>query len=178
MKNFKRIVSFVMAMVIFASFFCYNVGAVSERRVRYERSNRVVLEYFSNTSAYAVVRIRNWAEVDNSTDLVACTYAHLDDYNHLDNFYGIISWVNLEVWLEDGSRYQTDTFGETDYDGGTVDALANGSNCLNNDDHYSIEAFRTHHEVIIEYRYYDSFGNYISEYENDGPVIKIGTMYE
>ena len=55
-----------MAMVILASFFCYNVGTVSERRVHYERSNR----------------------------------------------------------------------------------------------------------------YYDTYGSYIPEYENDGPVIKIGTMYE
>ena len=176
MKIAKRIISFMMAMVIFASFFCYNIGAAGRREVYYPYSASFVQEYFSDTEAYAAVIIRDWAEEENTTDLRASTYAHIDDYNYLDNFYEAFTWVNLEVWLEDGSDNRVSDFGYVEEDGGTIGALVRGEDCLSSEYHHSIVDFKSTHEVLFAVRSYDEFGNNRPIYENDGPVIIITTI--
>jgi hypothetical protein len=173
MKNFKRIVSFMMAMIIFASFFCYNIGAISTRYVLYEYGDTFAREFFSNTSAYAFVSIRNWAEEENTTDLRASTYANIEDY---ENLYDAVVYVDLTVWLEDGSYSNVDDIGYMDPEEVTVDALVRGTECLNYDDHYSIADFSSTHKVQVFIYQYDSLGDYdeiIVEY--DGPIINIRT---
>ena len=172
MKNFKRIVSFVMAMVIFASFFCNNIGAVDRRPVHYPYGATFVREFFSDTSAYAFVRIRDWAEEENTTDLIASTYAHVDDYVDLAYYYDAEVYVDLVVYLEDGSQIIVFDSGNVEPDEGTIDALVYGRDCLNYENHSQIVGFETWHEVVIRFRRYNPSGYYESRYENDGdPII-------
>lgn len=174
MKKLKRIVSFVMAMVIFASFFCYNAGAVATIYVLYEYGDTFAHERFSDTSAYAFASIRDWAEEENTTDLRASTYAHVEDYEYLDNFYDAETYVELIVWLEDGSEVCIFDRGYVEPDGGTIDAFVRGKDCLNDENHYSIVNFDSWHEVIVYFRYYtinyDDFNDFA---KNDGPIIEI-----
>lgn len=177
MKIAKRIISFVMAMVIFASFFCYNVGAIDIVYVLYPRNNAFVREYFSDTEAYAAVVIRDWAEEENTTDLRASTYAHVDDYVDMPYFYDARAYVTLRVRLADGSQRETSVSNFSEPDGGTVDALARGAECLNYEDHYSIVGFASLHEVVLYFQTYDSFADSYRDYiDYDGPVIKIYTV--
>ena len=179
MKNFKRIVSFVMAMVIFASFFCYNVGAVTTHNYRrYTYSGNFVRAFFSDTRAYAFVRITNWAEETNSTDLRAITVAWEEDYEDIYGFAWVTVYADLTVWLEDGSEACTqDESSYVDDESREVQAIARGSNCLNYDDHYGIVDFESSHEVVITLQVFDSYLDSYRDYtENDGPVIEISTF--
>jgi hypothetical protein len=176
MKNFKRIVSFVMAMVIFASFFCYNVGAYNGVFVVYDRSDRIQQVYFSNTSAYATVRIAKWTDVETITDFMATTYAYIDDYEDVENLYDVIASVSLDVWLEDGSHITISDSNYPDPEEGTVDAGVYGRDFLNDYDNYRIVDFVSTHHVGLVCAVYDSYGNIIDFYaESDGPMIQIGT---
>ena len=178
MKNFKRVVSFVMAMVIFASFFCYNVGAVTYPNYAfYLYSGNFVQPYFSDTNAYAWVGIRNWAEETNTTDLRASTYAHVDDYVDIPCFFDATTYVQLIVLLEDGTQRIVFDNGNIDPDGGTIDALVRGRDCLNQDNHSSIVAFETWHEVEIFFRIPDAQNDYGYYSEYDGYPILISTGY-
>ena len=96
MKNFKRIVSFVMAMVIFVSFFCYNVGAYNYVFIRYDRSDRMVRANFSNTSAYALARIAKWTDVETTTDFMVTTFAYIDDYEDVENLCNVVAKEGCE----------------------------------------------------------------------------------
>ena len=174
MKIAKRVISFMMAMVIFASFFCHKIGAVTNPSYAfYDYSGNFVQAFFSDTSAYALVTIRNWAEEENTTDLRASTYANIEDYA---NLYDAVVYVDLTVWLEDGSYSNVDDIGYMDSEEVTVDALVRGTECLNYDDHYSIADFSSTHKVQVFLYQYDALGDYneiIVEY--DGPIIKIRT---
>ena len=179
MKNFKRIVSFVMAMVIFASFFCYNAAAVTTHSYRrYTYSGNFVRAFFSDTRAYAYVRITNWAEETNSTDLKAITTACEEDYEDIYGFAWVTVYADLTVWLEDGSEACTqDESSYVDDESREVQAIARGSNCLNYDDHYSIVDFESTHIVKINMYVFDIYGNVIGiDTECDGPVIEIATF--
>ena len=177
MKIAKRIISFMMAMVIFASFFCYNAGAVGTRYVLYEYGDTFAREYFSDTSAYALVVIRDWAEEDNTTDLRSSTYANIEDYEELEDFYDVSVYVNLTVWLEDRTERQIADVGNVEPEEVTVDAFVRGSECLNDDSHFSIADFWSTHEVEITFTIDDQYGNVIDYYtENDGPIIAIRTI--
>ena len=178
MKIFKRIMAFMMAMIIFASFFCYNTGAANNPNyAHYEYTGNYVRAFFSGTSAYAFARITDWAEEDNTTDLRASTYAHINDYIDLNYFYDVVVSASLWVYLEDDSENYVEAIGYVEPDEGTVDALVHGRNCLNYDDHYSIEDFTSGHEVKIYFRIFDEYGDELYEYsENDGPYIEISTM--
>lgn len=174
MKNLKRIISFMMAMIIFASFFCYNIGAVDVSTVLYPRNNTYVREFFSDTSAYAFVRIRDWAEEENTTDLIASTYAHVNDYEDLPYFYDAISYVALNVHLSDGSEVDIYDQNSSDPDEGTVDASVRGANCLNYSDHYSISNFESLHMVEVHFASFDRNGRVVEAwYTTDGPAIYI-----
>ena len=174
MTNFKRIISFVMAMVIFASFFCYNAGAITNPNYAfYLYSGNFVREYFSDTSAYAFARITNWAEETNTTDLRVSTYANSEDY---DRLYDAAVYVNLTVELEDGSRNYANDIGYMDPEEVTVDAYIHGRECLNSEDHYSIEEFWSSHKVELFLNIYNYRGEIIGhEVVNDGPIIEIAT---
>ncbi len=174
MKNFKRIISFVMAMVIFASFFCYNVGAAY---IGYEFVGPSMIKYFSGTSAFAYVRITDWAEEENTTDLIATTYAFEEDYYERDDYYQTVVHAALTVYLSDGSEnYTHDSVGSRSNEV-DIEAYAWGSNCLNEDDHYSIVDFESSHRVEIQYWGYNDYdGNYVYYSENEGPIIEIRTF--
>lgn len=177
MKNFKRIISFIMAMIIFASFFCYSIGASGNPNYAfYDFSGNFVHARFSDTTAYAFVRIRDWAEEENTTDLLATTYANSEDYDDLINFHEAVAYVNLVVWLEDGSENRVSDVGYVYPDEVTIDAYVSGTECLNYDDHYSIEDFSSSHEVVIIFHEHSSYNPGVVVYtENDGPIIKIST---
>jgi hypothetical protein len=178
MKNFKRIISFVMAMIIFASFLCYNISAVNSNYARYEFTGTNLRKPFSDTHAFAFVSIRDWAEVENTTDLRAITSAQCNDYADLYEFYDVVVYAKLTVWLEDGSEnYVGGVPVFADYGVNIVQATAYGSDCLNYDDHYSIDDFESTH--IVEVRCleldYDTDEYYVCII-NDGPVIEIATF--
>lgn len=179
MKNSKRIISFVMSMIILASFFCYNVGASNNPRyARYEFSGTYTLASFSDTWAYALVRIHDWAEETNTTDLKAYTLAQEEDYVDIFGFIEVVTYAGLTVYLEDGSDHYTST-GPAYVDGesGEAQAIAYGSDCLNYDDHYSIVDFESTHEVGIRLYVFDAYGNIIDIDEvHDGPIIEIATF--
>ncbi len=173
MKNFKRIISFMMAMIIFASFFCYNIGATT---VSYEFIGPTTIKNFSDTSAYAYVRITDWAQEDNYTDLIATTYAFAEDYYERDLYYQTVVHAALTVYLSDGSEeYTYDSVGSRSNEV-DIEAYAWGSNCLNSDDHYSIVDFESRHEVEIQFRMYNYYDEYVYYSEYDGPTIEIRTF--
>ena len=176
MKNFKRIVSFVMAMVIFVSFFCYNVGAYNYVFIRYDRSDRMVRANFSNTSAYALARIAKWTDVETTTDFMVTTFAYIDDYEDVENLCNVVANVSLKLWLEDGSEVTASDIGFPDPEEGTVDAAVYGIDFLDSEDDYYIVDFVSTHQVTLVIATYDSDGNFL-EYliDSDGPVIQIGT---
>lgn len=178
MKNSKRIISFVMAMIILTSFFCYNVGASNNPSyARYEFTGNFFTASFSDTNAFAFVRISNWAEEENTTDLRASTYAHIGDYEDRYNLYDVVTYVDLVVWLEDGSESRISDVGYVDPDVGTSDAFVHGRECLNYDDHYSIVDFESTHKVDIRFYVFDAYGNIVDIDEaNDGPIIEIATF--
>lgn len=179
MKIAKRIISFMMAMVIFASFFCNNVGAYNKVSISYVRSSPFAHASFSNTSAYALVRIRNWAEEENTTDLGASTYAYVEDYEDMQGFHNAIAYVNLTVWLADGSKTTISDSNYPDPDEGTIDAVVYGRHCLNDDTHYSIVDFYSQHSVGLVLAERDENGSIINYYaDSDGPMIQIGTRFE
>lgn len=174
MKNFKRIISFVMAMIIFASFFCYNTGATT---IGYEFVGPTMLRYFSDTSAFAYVSITDWAEEENTTDLVAKTHANVEDYNDSNNFLDAIAYVELVVWLEDYSESRVGDIVWVGPDEPEFEAFVRGTECLNYDDHYSIVDFESSHKVELYFHIYDMDSKRYVEYtENDGPVIEIRTF--
>ena len=174
MKNFKRIMAFMMAMIIFASFFCYNIGAVGRPFVPYPRNNTFVRENFSDTSAYACVVIRNWAEESNTTDLRAATYAHVNDYADLPYFYDALAYVSLTVHLADGSVNEDYIENFSEPDEGTVDAAVRGANCLNHEEHSEIVYFETSHYVDVYFASFDKHGNLVEYWIlGDGPIITI-----
>lgn len=174
MKNFKRIISFVMAMVIFASFFCYNVGAAY---IGYEFVGPTMIRHFSDTSAFAYVRITDWAEEENTTDLIATTYAFEEDYYEMDYYSYVEVYASLTVYLDDGSEYHTWDRVNTISNEAEIEAYAWGSNCLNEYDHYSIVDFQSTHKVEIHFSgYSDYYDRYLDYTENDGPVIEIRTF--
>ena len=174
MKNLKRIITFMMAMIIFASFFCYNIGAVGRSLVPYPRNNTYVRENFSDTSAYAWVGIRNWAEESNTTDLRAATYAHVDDYADLPYFYDAFAYVNLKVHLADGTVSEVYAANFSEPDEGTVDAAVRGANCLNHEEHSEIVYFETSHYVDVCFASFDKYGNLVEYWIlGDGPIITI-----
>lgn len=174
MKIFKRIMAFMMAMIIFASFFCYNIGATT---VSYEFIGPTTIKYFSGTSAHAYVRITDWAQEDNYTDLIAATYAFAEDYYERDLYYQTVVYAELTVYLSDGSEeYTYDSVGSRSNEV-DIEACARGNDCLNSDDHYSIVDFESRHEVEIQYRGYDEeFDEYLEYTEMDGPAIEIRTF--
>lgn len=179
MKNSKRIISFVMAMIILTSFFCYNVGASNNPSYeRYEFSGTYTLASFSDTWAYALVRIHDWAEETNTTDLKAYTLAQKEDYVDIIGFNEVVTYADLTVYLEDGSEYCTSSGpAYVDYESGEAQAIAYGSDCLNYDDHYSIVDFESTHEVVIYYQVFDSYlDSYVEDTDNDGPIIEISTF--
>lgn len=179
MKNFKRIISFVMAMIILTSFFCYNVGASNNPSYeRYEFSGTYTLASFSDTWAYALVRIHDWAEETNTTDLKAYTLAQEEDYVDIIGFIKVVTYAGLTVYLEDGSDYYTSGGpADVDYESGEAQAIAYGSDCLNYDDHYSIVDFESSHEVVISLYVFDAYGDIVGYDEvNDGPIIEIATF--
>lgn len=176
MKNFKRIVSFVMAMVILASFFCYNVGAYDIVYVPYPYGATFVHRNFSDTSAFAFVRIRDWTEEETFTDIIASTYAHVNDYVDMPNFNDARAYVTLQLRLADGSLRETTVSNFSEPDEGTVDALARSAECFNYGENYSIVGFASIHEVVLYFQTYDSFTDSYRNYiDYDGPVIKIKT---
>ncbi len=176
MKNFKRIMAFMMAMIIFASFFCYNIGAYNGVFITYDRSSRWSRAYFSNTSAYALARVAKWEEVEIATDLTASTFAYIDDYEDVENLCNVVANVSLKLWLEDGSEVTASDIGFPDPEEGTVDAAVYGIDFLDSEDDYYIVDFVSTHQVNLVIATYDSDGNFL-EYliDSDGPVIQIGT---
>ncbi len=177
MKNFKRIISFAMAMIIFASFCLVNCGAVPYRFC--PLSERYTIEYFSTTSAYAYVYITDWAEEENTTDLSASTYAFVEDYDYWDNFENLTVSVKLAVWLDDGSDFcliRTDSVDATDNEV-ELEAFVSGQTCLDSENHYPIEYFDTEHEVVITLINDNDLSSNYYDYVNDGPVICIGPEY-
>ena len=175
MKIAKRIISFMMAMVIFASFFGYNVGATT---AGYLFTGTNMRQPFSDTCAYAHVHISNWAEVENTTDLMAITFACEEDYVDLYGFIALEVFADLTVWLEDGSDYHTG--GEPariEEESRQALAVAYGSDCLNYDDHYSIVDFESSHIVKLYFFAYDDDSDEYDMWINyDGPTIEIRTM--
>ena len=174
MKNFKSIVSFVRAMVIFASFLCYNISATT---VGYEFIGPAMLKYFPYSSAYAYVRITDWADVENTTDLIATTYAFEEDYYERDDYYQTVVHAALTVYLDDGSEYYTYDSVGTRSNEAEVEAYAWGADCLNEDDHYGIVDFESSHRVEIQYwGYSEHYSDYVYYSENEGPIIEIRTF--
>lgn len=179
MKNSKRIISFVMAMIILTSFFCYNVGASNNPDyARYEFSGTYTLASFSDTRAFALVRIHDWAEESNTTDLKAYTSAQEEDYVDRFGFIKVVTYVALTVWLEDGSEnYTMGAPAYVDYESGEAQAVAYGSDCLNYDDHYSIVDFESSHRVDLHVlTYNEDVSDYDNEVDQDGPIIEISTF--
>ncbi len=75
MKNFKRIISFVMAMIIFTSFCCLNSGA--EFRNFYESGTKYkMFTYNDDNLSEACASITNWGYDEEDNDLFAETWAH------------------------------------------------------------------------------------------------------
>lgn len=175
MKIFKRIMAFMMAMIIFASFFCYNIGATI---AGYLFTGTNMRKYFSDTRAYAFVHISDWAEAENTTDLVAVTFACEEDYVDRYGFIALEVFAGLSVWLEDGSLYYTSAQpGHIEEESRQAQAIAYGSDCLNYDDHYSIVDFESGHIVkLYFFTYDDDSEEYDMWIEYDGPTIEIRTM--
>ena len=165
-----------MAMVIFASFFCYNVGAYNGVFITYARSDRMVRAYFSNTSAYAAARVAKWSEVENNTDFMATTFAYIDDYEDVENLNDVIAGVSLKLWLDDGSEITIGDANRSDPEEGTVDAAVYGIDILNDYDNYCIVDFVSTHHVAFEIAMYDPNGNLMGyDIEIVEPMIHIGT---
>ncbi len=164
----------MMAMIIFASFFCYNIGATT---IHYEFTGTSMLKHFSNTSAFAYVYITDWAKKENTTDLIATTYAFEENYYERDYYYQTVVHAALTVYLSDGSEdYTYDSVGSRSNEV-DIEAYVHGNNCLNSDDHYSIVDFESRHEVEIQFRMYDYYDDkYVYFTENDGPAIEIRTF--
>lgn len=164
MSRIKRIITFTMAMVFCASF-CLSINAEVWR----EEFNPGV------TSAYAWVRITDWAIESNWTDLAASTVAYVEDYDYWEGFYDLTVYVDLYVQLSDEiSIYSSSSYEDT-YSGDTeLEASVSGLSCLDPENHYSIIDFGTDHEVVVTCYVYDGFaGDYIFDYTNDGSVIHI-----
>lgn len=145
MSKFKRIITVLLAMAICSSF-CLVVNALEWD------------EYLNPgvTSAYAWLTISNWATEENYTDLEAGTQADSYDYRNVEGFFFLSATVELTVELDDNyTIYDTSDSDSTFDDWTTITAIADGNQCLNQEDHYGIIGFSSFHEVQVYFSTFD-----------------------
>lgn len=173
--KFKKVIALLLSMIICSSF-CFAGNTASA--VWYDFSGTYTsARFFPNSDdnhSEATLSITNWAEEEWDTDLAAHTIAYMDDYDERYTLE-IVTYVQLGVTLSD---YSVDNTSDTTNDeiDGVIDAFADGRECLNYSDHYSIIFFSSNHEVYRTYMYYELVGSYWVTVEDaqDGPTINIG----
>lgn len=171
--KFKKFIALLFSMIICASF-CLAGNTVSA--VWHDFDGPCTTIYFEpNTgiNSKATLSITNWAEEELDTDLAAHTIAYRSDYDEYT--LRIVTSVELNVTLSD---YYT-IYGTSDSTdepvNGIIDAFADGRECLNYEDHYSIIFFDSTHQIHRTYRDYKVLqGWYTIEDEQQGPTISIG----
>lgn len=77
MKNFKRIISFVMAMIIFTSFCCINSSAYFSKVYFADYDSA----YGQTNKSFAFLSIDNYGQEDYETDLEVTTQAYNHEFN-------------------------------------------------------------------------------------------------
>lgn len=169
MTKVKRIIAFAMAMIICASFCCYNISAAYEYAYFY---GSLVHEKFSNTSAYAELDISDWTW---DTDLYALTYATVEDYDYWDGFDNLTVYVSLFTQLQDEfSFYDDSSWEDANFGDIELEAYVSGQNCVDHENDYDIIDFGSDHEVVITiYEPDDMYGDAVYIDINDGPIISI-----
>ena len=151
MNKFKRTLTLALALIICVSFCTLNGNATW-----HDFQSPTTTIYFdpNETDAYAEVHITDWAEVTNTTDLYAETYAIVGEYEELygELFVSLAVEVCLAVELEDGSSYERTDYKLYDPSMENTELLAHldGEWYLNEDDHYSIAFFEAEHVLYID----------------------------
>lgn len=175
MKNFKRIISFAMAMIICASFCLINGGAEW-----YDYTVGHVDIDSDYTAAYAEISITEWPQDTENTDLTAVTRAYL--YGYIENlgerFDSFSVYVDLGIMLEDYSQYSEDS--TVNWNGEDwIEAEAIGQNLLCGEPGYAIISLGSTHEltVYIYTKYNRDYGWYDSQPFQDGETVIFGMSY-
>lgn len=176
MKNFKRIISFAMAMIICSSFLLVNSGA--EWHDYTEESVDMGSDY---TSATAYIEINEWPQDTGSTDLNAGTIAHLYGYiNNLGERFETFSvYVHLGITLEDYFSYSRDLTVDWDGEEYFAEAKIDASNYPLGEPYYAIIDLGSVHEVTVNIytQYNRDYGWYNSQPFQDGDLVVFGISY-
>lgn len=173
--NIKKFTTLLLSVIICTSF-CMAGNTVSA--AWYDFSAPETCIWFENgKDSVATLYITDWAEQGDEsiwTDLNAHTIAVVEDYGEYT--IEIECYVDLTVTLSDLSM-ATSTSGYAVGDGTdvTINAGADGNQCLNRSDFYSIAFFDSTHEIFRTYEDYVLLqGWHTIPDEQQGPTIIIG----
>ena len=164
MKNFKRIISFVMAMIICASFLLVNSGALLARYV-FDENKR----FFSPThinQSYGNAYISNWGENEEDNDLVATTYIF---YDGIPNCYGIGARVGVSIVFDD--YFTRSGYSDIVYLEGAETIMAVHTGGQYDDFDHCVIGFTTAHAMYVT----QNINGYITDLTQYGNSIYITT---
>ena len=176
MKNFKRIISFAMALIICASFLLVNSGAAW-----YEYTEGSVDMRSDYTDATAYIEITEWPQDTGGTDLkagtIACTEGYIDNLG--DRFVTFSVYVHLGITLEDYFSYSRDLTVDWDGEEDSAEAKIDASNYPLGEPYYAIIDLGSVHKVTVTI--YARFNrDYVwcdPEPFQDGDLVVFGISY-
>lgn len=146
MKNFKRIISFVMAMIIFTSFCCINSSAYFEK-IYFDDYDS---DYGQTNKSFAFLSITNYGEEDYETDLEVATQAYNHEFNAGN--YNFTVHVYAKAYMLFNNYLITSIEGE--YNAGSDERMARirlfGRNEMDGE-HYLLEVESYHRMLLIEH---------------------------
>lgn len=174
--NFKKLTALLLSVIICTSF---SMAGNTVSAAWYDFSAPETCIWFEDgKDSVATLYITDWADENDEdsidTDLEAHTIAVVEDYGEYT--IKIECYVDLTVTLSDlGLPISTYGYAVGDGTDVTIDAMADGNDCLNYSDFYSIAFFDSTHEI---YRTYEDYvplqGWQLVEDEKQGPTIIIG----
>ena len=165
MKNFKRIISFVMAMIICASYCMVSTSALTAKYYFDDYDS----EYGQSNKSFALLSISNYGEEDYETDLEVATQA----YNHefTDGNYNTTVYVYAQAIMLFNNHIITTVDGA--YTAGSDERMARirvfGRNAMDGE-HYLLEV-ESYHEVQVIRHFEDAEG------EHYGIVVYEDSVY-
>ena len=146
MKNFKRIISFAMAMIICASYCMVSTSALTAKYYFDDYDSA----YGQSNKSFALLSISNYGEEDYETDLEVATQAYNHEFNAGN--YNFTVHVYAQAYMLFNNYLITSIEGE--YNAGSDERMARirlfGRNEMDGE-HYLLEVESYHRILLIEH---------------------------